>query len=160
MNAPGSIHLAGAATGVVVGVLAARGLRLALAPAPPSSAAPAERERPAAVPDERRSLEPTPVHSDAGEGREAVEEDEAVDFLSVVRDPARQPVFVHCQHGADRTGMNVAIYRIVEQGWSKEDAITEMTSGGFGYHPIWTELVEYVEALDVEGLRRKLAADR
>jgi len=88
------------------------------------------------------------------------EEDEVVDFLRVLRDPARQPVFVHCQHGADRTGMMVAIYRIVEEGWTKEDAIAEMTGGGFGYHPIWTELVEYVEGLDARALREKLDGRR
>jgi protein tyrosine phosphatase (PTP) superfamily phosphohydrolase (DUF442 family) len=31
------------------------------------------------------------------------EDDEIVDFLKIVSDPNRQPVFVHCQHGADRT---------------------------------------------------------
>jgi protein tyrosine/serine phosphatase len=62
---------------------------------------------------------------------------------------------VHCQHGADRTGMMTAIYRIAMEGWSKDDAITEMTEGGYGFHAIWKDLVEYVRELDVERLKRE-----
>ena len=83
------------------------------------------------------------------------EHEDVVRFLRIVADPARQPVFVHCQHGADRTGMMTAIYRIAVQGWSKEDAIAEMTEGGFGFHSIWTNLVEYVRKLDVDRLKRE-----
>ena len=50
--------------------------------------------------------------------------------------------------------MMVAIYRIVEQGWSKEDAIAEMTQGGFGYHPIWYNLIRYIQKVDVETLKK------
>lgn len=88
------------------------------------------------------------------------EEEEVVECLQVLIDSERQPVFLHCQHGADRTGMMLAIYRILEQGWSKEDAIAEMTEGGFGYHSIWKELVEYIRDLDVEALRQKVVEDR
>ena len=88
------------------------------------------------------------------------EEEEVVDFLRIVADPERRPVFVHCQHGADRTGMMVAVYRLVEQGWSKEDAIREMTEGGFGYHTIWEGLIEYLRDLDVDALRQKVDARR
>ena len=84
------------------------------------------------------------------------EHEDVVRFLKIVTNPARQPIFVHCQHGANRTGMMTAVYRIVVQGWSKDDAIQEMTQGGFGYHPIWHDLVDYVRKLDVEGLRREV----
>lgn len=42
------------------------------------------------------------------------------------------PVLMHCKHGSDRTGLMAAMYRVVIQGWSKEDALNEMTEGGFG----------------------------
>ena len=58
------------------------------------------------------------------------EEEDVVRFLQIVTDKKRLPVLVHCQHGADRTGTGCAIYRIVIQGWSKEDALREMTEGG------------------------------
>lgn len=84
------------------------------------------------------------------------EHEDVVRFLKIATNPAKQPVFVHCQHGADRTGMMTAVYRIVVQGWSKDDAIREMTQGGFGFHPIWRDLVDYIRKLDVEGLRREV----
>lgn len=84
------------------------------------------------------------------------EDEEVLEFLRVAIDPKRQPVFVHCQHGADRTGTSVAAYRIVVQGWSKEEALREMTEGGYGFHSVWTNLVRYVEGLDVEKMRREL----
>ena len=81
-------------------------------------------------------------------------DEDVISFLKIVRNPANQPVLLHCKHGADRTGMMVAIYRIVEQGWSKEAAIAEMTSGGFGYHPIWSNLVRYIQRMDVNSIRK------
>lgn len=83
-----------------------------------------------------------------------VRDEDVVQFLKIVRNPANQPVLLHCKHGSDRTGMMVAIYRIVEQGWSKEDAIAEMTQGGFGYHPIWSNLIRYIQKLDVAALKK------
>lgn len=83
------------------------------------------------------------------------EEEDVVRFLKIVTDPARTPVLVHCQHGADRTGTMSAIYRIVVQGWTKEDAVAEMTGGGFGFHPIWKNLPPWIMALDVNALRAK-----
>lgn len=79
--------------------------------------------------------------------------DEIVAFLKIATDPTQQPVFVHCAHGADRTGMMVAFYRIAVQGWSKADAIAEMTAGGFGHHAVWGNLVKTIEGYDVEKLR-------
>jgi protein tyrosine/serine phosphatase len=58
---------------------------------------------------------------------------EAVRFLRIAENPARAPILVHCEHGADRTGMMIAIYRIVVQGWTKDAAIREMVDGGYGF---------------------------
>ena len=81
------------------------------------------------------------------------EKEDLVRFLKLVSDPARQPVFVHCQHGADRTGTAIAVYRLCVEGWTKEETIAEMTRGGFGFHPVWVNLVRFVRDLDVEALR-------
>jgi hypothetical protein len=54
--------------------------------------------------------------------------------------------------------MMVAIYRIVVQGWSKDDALKEMVDGGYGFHAFWQDLVRYVRNLDVDALKVRLAA--
>ena len=77
-----------------------------------------------------------------------------VRFLQIVSDSNSTPVFVHCQHGADRTGLMCAIYRVAEQSWSKDEAIREMTEGGFGFHDIWKNLPEYIRKLDIDQVRR------
>lgn len=41
------------------------------------------------------------------------------------------PVFVHCEHGQDRTGLIVAVYRVRVDGWTKADAEAEMLEHGF-----------------------------
>ena len=83
------------------------------------------------------------------------EREEAVRFLRIVRDPGRTPVLVHCQHGADRTGAMCALYRVAVQGWTKEEAIREMTEGGFGFHSIWGNLPEWIERLDIEAIKKE-----
>ena len=83
-------------------------------------------------------------------------EEHVIRVLQLVTDKEYAPVFVHCKHGADRTGIIVASYRIVVEGWSKEKAIEEMTQGGFGFHSIWFNLIRFIEKLDVEGIRTKI----
>jgi protein tyrosine phosphatase (PTP) superfamily phosphohydrolase (DUF442 family) len=87
------------------------------------------------------------------------EDKEVVRFLQIVTDPRRQPVFFHCQHGADRTGTMCAIYRIAIQGWSKEDAIDEMVNGGYNFHGIWKNLKRYIMKLDIEEMKRRAGID-
>ena len=83
------------------------------------------------------------------------EDDDVVAFLKVVGDANRTPVFVHCQHGSDRTGLMVAMYRICIEHWTKEQAIAEMTEGGTGFHAIFQNLLGYIRRLDVEKIRRQ-----
>jgi len=80
--------------------------------------------------------------------------DDVVRFLKIVTDSNSTPVFVHCQHGSDRTGTMCAIYRIAVQGWSKDEAIAEMTGGDFGFHRIWMNLVDYVRKLDTDEIKK------
>ncbi len=47
---------------------------------------------------------------------------------------------VHCQRGADRAGTMCVLYCVAVQGWTKEEAIREMTEGGFGFYEIWKNL--------------------
>jgi protein tyrosine/serine phosphatase len=68
------------------------------------------------------------------------------------------PVLMHCKHGSDRTGLMAAMYRVVVQGWSKEDALNEMTQGGFGDSTHFKDGVRYMMKADVEKLRAALAS--
>ena len=78
---------------------------------------------------------------------------DAVQFLRIVTDPKNAPVLVHCQHGADRTGLMCAIYRVAVQGWTKDDAIREMQIGGYGFHAIWFNIVDWFKALDINRIK-------
>jgi protein tyrosine phosphatase (PTP) superfamily phosphohydrolase (DUF442 family) len=81
------------------------------------------------------------------------ERKEVIRFLQIVTDPGRTPVLVHCQHGADRTGTMCALYRIVVQGWTKEEAIQEMKEGGFGFHGVWINLSNWINELDMASIK-------
>ncbi|HEY9792795.1 MAG TPA: tyrosine-protein phosphatase, partial [Candidatus Obscuribacterales bacterium] len=52
-------------------------------------------------------------------------------FLDIVNRKDDEPVFVHCQHGRDRTGAMVAIYREVHDHWTPDQAYQEMLNRGF-----------------------------
>ncbi len=65
------------------------------------------------------------------------------------------PILVHCQHGADRTGVMSVIYRVAVQGWSKEEAIREMVKGGINYHEIWINIPPWIRKLDIEKIREE-----
>ncbi len=83
------------------------------------------------------------------------ETEDMVRFLKIVTDTNRGPVLVHCQFGADRTGTMIALYRMAVQGWTKQEAIAEMTSDRFGFHAVWTNLVEFLKEVDVAALKKK-----
>ncbi|MGW8248522.1 MAG: dual specificity protein phosphatase family protein [Acidiferrobacterales bacterium] len=84
------------------------------------------------------------------------EKEDVVRFLRIVTDPKQSPVLVHCQHGADRTGTMSAIYRVVIEGWTKEEAVREMTHGGFNFHEVWSNLPPWIAKLDVSEIRKEL----
>ena len=86
-----------------------------------------------------------------------VQDRQVIRVLTLLRDAHNGPFLIHCKHGADRTGLMSAMFRIVEQGWSKEAAIREMVNGGYGYHRVWGNIVRYIEQVDVERIRARLA---
>lgn len=89
-----------------------------------------------------------------------VKEADLLKFLQIVTNPEEGPYAVHCHHGADRAGLFVAVYRIVVQGWPREEAIREMQKGGFGFHNTYTNIVRYLQTFDPEKFRRALNLDR
>jgi len=75
-----------------------------------------------------------------------IEDEDVAMFLQVVRDPACQPIFIHCRAGSDRTGVLVAIYRVIEQHWPVEQAAKELPL--FGFHDVFVPLQTYLKKLD------------
>ncbi|HKQ06049.1 MAG TPA: dual specificity protein phosphatase family protein [Blastocatellia bacterium] len=67
-------------------------------------------------------------------------------FLSLVNDPANQPVFVHCAGGRHRTGTLTAIYRMTHDGWTVEQAFDEMKRYEFLKNGDHSELKNFVFA--------------
>jgi protein tyrosine phosphatase (PTP) superfamily phosphohydrolase (DUF442 family) len=84
-----------------------------------------------------------------------LDEDAIVAFLKVAQDPARQPVFVHCSQGRDRTGYCIAAWRMVVEGWSADEAIAEMEA--FHFNGVWIGNRSALRELDVERMKRRLA---
>ena len=70
-------------------------------------------------------------------------------WLRTVQDPSAQPVFIHCQHGADRTGTMVGIYREKVDGWKFPETYKEMRK--YGFNPVWFKLKDAVEKCAADG---------
>ena len=65
-------------------------------------------------------------------------------FLSLVNDPAKQPVYVHCIGGRHRTGVMTAIYRMTAQAWTPVQAFQEMKQYKFGADFLHQEFKDFV----------------
>lgn len=63
--------------------------------------------------------------------------------LAVLEDSSNYPVYVHCKHGQDRTGLIVGLYRVFHDGWQPQAAYQEMRD--IGFHPALFLLNHYFE---------------
>jgi protein-tyrosine phosphatase len=72
--------------------------------------------------------------------------------LDLISDPANQPVFVHCYHGEDRTGAVVALYRIVFQGCTVDQAHQEMMKDGHSPFLFWIDAFLYKDNGDFKAI--------
>ena len=77
-------------------------------------------------------------------------------LATMVESQRHGPVLVHCWHGADRTGVVCAAYRMVVEGWGKAEARAEMFDGGFGYHAVWRNIPAYIDRFDIDAMRGRL----
>jgi protein tyrosine/serine phosphatase len=67
----------------------------------------------------------------------ASKDEEIHAVLEVIRNPEHHPVFIHCKRGADRTGTVVAVYRMLFDGWTANQANEEAKQRGIGWWQVW-----------------------
>lgn len=65
-------------------------------------------------------------------------------------------VLIHCYHGADRTGLVSAMYRVIYQQWPLEKAKREMMAGPYGFHSIWKNIEGFFTERNVAEIQAKL----
>nr|WP_077417632.1 dual specificity protein phosphatase family protein [Rodentibacter rarus] len=65
-------------------------------------------------------------------------------------------VLVHCYHGADRTGLIVAMYRVLYQNWDLNEAKREMQQAPYGYHSVWKNIDKFFTVENVEKIKARL----
>jgi len=69
-------------------------------------------------------------------------DDKQVDrILDLLQNASLFPIFLHCKHGEDRTGMIIGLYRVEVQKWAPKEAYKEMLD--LGFHPSYTALDRY-----------------
>jgi protein tyrosine/serine phosphatase len=73
--------------------------------------------------------------------------DQIQQAVAILADPANQPVFVHCYHGSDRTGIVVGAYRILDDGWTADQAIAEVDAIGHSsfLYDYWDNLLYKIQ---------------
>ncbi|MFA5794321.1 MAG: protein-tyrosine phosphatase family protein [Candidatus Brocadiia bacterium] len=82
-----------------------------------------------------------------------IQETNIYTFIKAVTNPANQPVFIHCLHGSDRTGLMLAIYRVCCQDWPREEAVKEMDI--FGRHIVYPNIPKYIRFFNVDETKTK-----
>jgi len=64
-------------------------------------------------------------------GKQDPKTEQVAQFLELLRASPGKKVFVHCERGAERTGVMVACYRISSERWTAEQALNEMEAFRF-----------------------------
>lgn len=88
-----------------------------------------------------------------------IDDADVIEVLRSIRQAqSRGRVLIHCKHGQNRTGLIAAMYRVIYQNWSKEQALAEMRGGGFGGQERMDDAERYLRQADIPALRSALAS--
>jgi tyrosine-protein phosphatase SIW14 len=64
-------------------------------------------------------------------GKQDPKTEQVAQFLNLLRTNSDKKVFVHCERGAERTGVMVACYRMSNEHWTPDQALNEMEAFRF-----------------------------
>ncbi|PVZ85897.1 protein-tyrosine-phosphatase [Serratia sp. S1B] len=88
-----------------------------------------------------------------------INDDNVVSALREVRF-AQKPLLVHCWHGSDRTGLVVAMYRLVFERANKSEVLAELRQPQFGYHETYyPNIARYINNVNVDLIRQRVLSD-
>ena len=89
----------------------------------------------------------------------SITEDDLVKILQTVK-RAPKPILIHGLHGSDRTGAAVAACRIVFEGWTVEQAVSELMEPEFGHHKtLYKNIPELLRKADWDRIRNEVAGN-
>ncbi|MEH6566649.1 MAG: dual specificity protein phosphatase family protein [Halopseudomonas sp.] len=90
-----------------------------------------------------------------------VKDSDVIAVLRAIRQGERLgAVLVHCKHGQNRTGLIIAMYRIIYDGWKPEQAVAEMLEGGFGSADRMKDAIAYLNRVDLSAFRNAVATGK
>lgn len=86
----------------------------------------------------------------------AFREAEIIEALRILHRSVK-PTLVHCWHGSDRTGLIIALYRLLFENANKSEVLAELHDPTHGHHEIfYPNITRYIENVDVDILRNKV----
>lgn len=74
-----------------------------------------------------------------------------VEILTLMEDPARAPILVHCRRGDDRVGTVIACYRMDHDHWTNKQALDEARHEGIS--PFEVLMKRYIRRFNPSRLR-------
>nr|WP_314690325.1 dual specificity protein phosphatase family protein [uncultured Haemophilus sp.] len=87
----------------------------------------------------------------------SISPEEVADILWQIKQHQKNgAVLVHCYHGADRTGLIVASYRVIYQNWDLNEAKREMQQGPYGYHSVWKNIDNFFTQENMAKIKAEL----
>ena len=85
-----------------------------------------------------------------------IKDKEIIAAMKIINE-SEKPILIHCMHGSDRTGIVIAMYRIIFNGYTKKEAIEELKNKKYGYHEkIYGNIIKYIERADIEKLKKEI----
>ncbi|MES3038214.1 MAG: tyrosine-protein phosphatase [Bdellovibrionota bacterium] len=75
------------------------------------------------------------------DGWKAPTDEQTAQMQKFMNDKSLRPLYIHCAHGRERTGVMVGLYRVFTNGWDAKKAYKEMKS--YGFRPLAFNFTRY-----------------